>query len=75
MSRQIKTGRLVQHYFDLFYRCFTDVKTSMSHLVRSLDRLWNQFEPDLYRLQEKLEHAGLTLIDGEVTYIEENSNV
>lgn len=47
----------------------------MSRVVRSLDRLWNQFEPDLYRLQEKLEHAGLVLINGEVTYIEESSNV
>jgi hypothetical protein len=43
--------------------------------VRSLDRLWNQFEPDLYRLQEELERAGLVLIDGEVTYIEDASNV
>jgi hypothetical protein len=47
----------------------------ISFLVRSLDRLWNQFEPDLYRLQEKLERAGLALVNGEVTYIEENSNV
>jgi hypothetical protein len=44
-------------------------------MVRSLDRLWNQFEPDLYRLQKKLEHAGLVLINGEVTYTEENGNV
>ena len=51
------------------------LKTVISCLVRSLDRLWNQFEPDLYRLQKKLEHAGLVLIDGEVTYIEESNNV
>lgn len=44
-------------------------------MVRSLDRLWNQFEPDLYQLQEKLERAGLVLINGEVTYIEEDNNV
>jgi hypothetical protein len=43
--------------------------------VRSLDRLWNQFEPDLYQLQAKLEQAGLALINGEVTYNEENGNV
>src|SRR6266540_1145058 len=43
-------------------------------MVRSLDRLWNQFEPDLYRLQEKLERAGLALINGEVTYIEEDKD-
>lgn len=51
------------------------VVSSKSNVVRSLDRLWNQFEPDLYRLQEKLERAGLALVNGEVTYIEENSNV
>lgn len=42
--------------------------------MRSLDRLWNQFEPDLYRLQEKLERAGLALINDEVTYVEDKEN-
>jgi hypothetical protein len=44
-------------------------------MVRSLDGLWNQFEPDLYQLQANLERAGLALVNDEVTYIEEGENV
>ncbi len=44
-------------------------------MVRLLDKLWNRFVPDLYRLQTKLERAGLLLINDEVTYIEEGGNV
>ena len=34
VSHQNKTDQLVEHDFGLFCWCFTDVKTSMSHLVR-----------------------------------------
>ena len=39
-------------------------------MVRLLDRLWNRYLPALYLLQEKLEHAGLTIINDEATYVE-----
>jgi hypothetical protein len=39
-------------------------------MVRLLDRLWSQIEPDLYLLREGSECVGLRLVDSEVTYID-----
>ena len=46
-------------------------------MVRSLDKRWNRFIPDVYLLAKRLEDLGFEYHDGRVTYVdfEENGDV
>jgi hypothetical protein len=37
-------------------------------MVRSLDCYWNQFVPSLYMIHGKLADLGVAIVDGEVSY-------